>query len=129
MSHVLVWTALLVTFGCPVVQAETVHKLAADEAYALLQKDQTIFLLDVRTPPEYQRYRLADAHLISIDRFLAREKEVPKNRSILVYCEIGQRSALVADYLARKGYPEVYDLVGGIRDWSLRKLPVLRGAP
>jgi len=78
MLHVLVWTVLLVTFGCPVVQAETVHKLAADEAYALLQKDQTIFLLDVRTLPDYQRYRLAAAHLIPVDRFLAREGSAEK---------------------------------------------------
>lgn len=95
----------------------------------MLQGDKTIFLLDVRTLPEFQIYRLAGAHLIPIDRFLAREKDVPKNRSILVDCKIGQRSVLVADDLARKLYPDVYDLVGGSRDGSLRKWPILRGAP
>jgi len=32
MLKVLVWTMLLVRFGRPVVQAGTVHKLAATEA-------------------------------------------------------------------------------------------------
>lgn len=83
----------------------------------------------MRTLPEFQIYRLAGAYLIPIDRFLAREKDVPKNRSILVDCEAGQRSVLVADDQARKGRPDVYDPVGVIRDGSLRKWPILRGAP
>lgn len=122
----LVVTLFLAVQGA---HAGTVTNLDARQAYELLQQRPEVFLLDVRSPQEYGQVRLANAHLIPIDQFIAREREVPKDKPILVYCAVGQRSEKVADYLARKGYPEVYDLKGGIWGWQLRKLPVLTGLP
>ncbi len=87
-------------------------------------------MLDVRTLQEYFEIRLEGAHLIPIDKLSSRIAEVPTDRPLLIYCAVGARSSQVAEYLVRKGYPEVYDLRGGIEAWAkLYRLPVLSGAP
>lgn len=110
--------------------AAGVQNVNAQAARKMLQENGDLYLLDVRTPAEYMQVRLAGAHLIPIDKFLSRIGEVPVDRPLLVYCAVGARSSQVAGYLAGKGYPEVYDLRGGIDAWQkLYRFPVLNGAP
>jgi len=121
--------ALTLLWG-QVLCAATVENVDSPTAQKLLTGSQNIYLLDVRTPQEYFQKRLPGAHLIPIDRFLYRISEVPKDRPLLIYCAVGSRSSQVAEYLVRQGYPEVYDLRGGIEAWEkLYRLPVLKGAP
>jgi rhodanese-related sulfurtransferase len=37
---------------------------------------------------------------------------------LVVYCHLGQRSMTVASWLARRGILNVFNLEGGIDDWS-----------
>ncbi|MDH3543598.1 MAG: rhodanese-like domain-containing protein, partial [Desulfuromonadales bacterium] len=94
--------------------AAVARNLSSQEAYAMVGQRGDLFLLDVRTPGEYQQARLNGARLIPIDQFVKRLAEVPKDRPVLVYCAVGSRSAQVVNYLARQGYPEIYNLSGGI---------------
>jgi rhodanese-related sulfurtransferase len=125
----ILFVFLLVCSGLAPVQASVVQNIDAPTAQKLLKDNPTVYLLDVRTPGEYAEVRLAGAHLIPIDKLLSRLGEVPKDRPLLVYCAVGSRSSQVAEYLARQGYPAVYDLNGGIWAWQLRNFPVLKGAP
>jgi rhodanese-related sulfurtransferase len=95
----------------------------------LVGQRSDLFLLDVRTPGEYQQTRLAGARLIPIDQMIKRLAEVPKDRPILVYCAVGSRSSQVVNYLVRQGYPELYNLDGGIYSWAQHGYPVLQGGP
>lgn len=124
-------TIACLVFLCSALTAQAaVRNVDAPTARKMLSESRDLYLLDVRTPQEYFQMRLPDAHLIPIDRFLARIAEVPKDQPLLVYCAVGYRSAQVAEYLARQGYPEVYDLRGGIEAWQkLYRFPVLQGPP
>lgn len=121
----------LLLLGCLAspAAAGVARDLSVPEAMDLLRKDSRVYLLDVRTPGEYRQVRLDGAHLIPIDQLLRRVGELPKDRPILVYCTVGARSSQVFRYLAAQGYPEVYNLSGGLSAWQLRGLPVLQGAP
>lgn len=118
--------ALLFSAGLISVAAAAVQNVNAEQAGQLLQNRSDIYLLDVRTPGEYFQVRLAGARLIPIDQLQQRIAEVPKG-PVLIYCAVGSRSSAVADYLWRLGYPEVYNLYGGIWAWQLRGMPVLKG--
>jgi rhodanese-related sulfurtransferase len=118
--------ALLLTAGLFSVAEAAVQNLSADDARKLLQSRSDIYLLDVRTAGEYFQVRLEGARLIPIDQLQRRINEVPKV-PVLVYCAVGSRSSAVADYLLRLGYPEVYNLYGGIWAWQLRGYPILKG--
>lgn len=111
------------------VFADVARNLGPQEAFGLVGERTDLFLLDVRTPGEYQQARLKGARLIPISQLAKRLTEVPRNRPILVYCAVGSRSAQVVNYLARQGYPELYNLNGGIYAWAQKGYPFLRGAP
>ncbi|PLX85827.1 MAG: rhodanese-like domain-containing protein [Desulfuromonas sp.] len=119
---------LVALSGNPALAAVS-KNLSAAEARALVQKDSKVFLLDVRSPAEYAEVRIAGSRLIPIAQLLGRLKEVPTDRPILVYCAVGSRSSMVSNYLAQQGYPEVYNMYGGIWGWQLRGFPVDRGGP
>jgi rhodanese-related sulfurtransferase len=129
----LIKVVFLVVVGLSLVGAQGYaapsRNISAAQARDLLVAEPDIFLLDVRTPEEYQQIRLDGARLVPIDQLLNRIGELPKDRSILVYCAVGSRSSQVANYLARLGYPAVYNLYGGIYAWQLRGYPIIQGRP
>lgn len=119
---------LFLLMGVAPVLAE-VHNLSPGEAQKLLQETPGVFLLDVRTPGEYQRARLQGARLIPIDQVSNRLAEIPTGTPILVYCAVGSRSSQVSRYLEEQGLGPIYNLYGGIWGWQLGGYPVLAGGP
>jgi rhodanese-related sulfurtransferase len=129
MRQRVVCCIVLLFIVMPVYANAAARNLGAREAFALVGQRSDLFLLDVRTPGEYQQARLAGARLIPIDQMMKRLAEVPKDRPILVYCAVGSRSSQVVNYLARQGFPELYNLDGGIYSWAQHGYPVLQGGP
>jgi len=122
--------ALLLFFSTSLGFAGVARNISPTEASQLMQNlGDELFLLDVRTAGEFREIRLAGARLIPIGQLLKRIQEVPKNRPILVYCAVGSRSSQVVGYLAKSGFPEVYNLYGGIYAWNKKGYPVLSGLP
>jgi len=103
-----------------------VQHISSREAKALLDKNKNVFLLDVRTPQESSQARLAGAVLIPIGEFERRIGEVPKNRTILVYCAVGARSKPVSELLSQRGYKDVYNMTDGIVGWYRNGFPLQR---
>ncbi|NIQ98565.1 MAG: rhodanese-like domain-containing protein [Desulfuromonadales bacterium] len=116
-------------FLCSVVsvQAAPAANINASRAFEMVEKQEDLYILDVRTPQEFFQARLEGAKLIPISQLQGRVDELPKSRPILVYCAVGSRSGAVASYLARLGFDRVYNLYGGIYAWQLRRYPVLKG--
>ena len=78
-------------------------------------------LLDVRTPAEFKEGHLKGAINIDVKdeaNFMKKALEVlPKEKTVMVYCRSGRRSANAADKLAAEGYM-VFNLDGGITAWK-----------
>ena len=128
-KKILIRVTLLLVMLPILAEAAIARNVSPEEAYSMVAKHDSLYLLDVRTPGEYQQARLEGASLIPIDQLLKRLPELPKDRPILVYCAVGSRSAQVVNYLARQGYPEVYNLYGGIYSWAQKGYPILQGGP
>ena len=76
----------------------------------------TIFV-DVREPNEYNLGRIPDAIPLPRGTIETRgEGMLPRDKTIVVYCGGGSRSALAADTLQSMGY-DVCSLRGGYRAW------------
>lgn len=130
MQRQLLLFLSLLLFALPsVADAAGARNVTPEEAFGLVEDRGGLFLLDVRTLGEYQQARLENARLIPIDQLVSRLAELPPDRPILVYCAVGSRSAQVVNYLARRGYPEVYNLYGGIYAWAQKGYPILQGGP
>jgi phage shock protein E len=123
---IVVLTLIALLVGASLATAAVSRNVQPRDAVALLSQRQPVFLLDVRTPGEYRQGHLDGAHLIPIDQLGKRLAEIPRDRPVLVYCAVGSRSAQVYSYLARRGYPEVYNLDGGIYAWAAQGYPLRR---
>src|SRR5258705_275098 len=79
-----------------------------------LERQEPIFLVDVREPHEWEICRLEGARLAplgELGRFL---DSFPHDREIVVYCKGGVRSAKAARALQEAGFANVTNLTGGI---------------
>lgn len=124
MKKIILLMLILLTMVTQVWSAE--KNISSREAKALLGKNKNTYLLDVRTPQEYSQGRLAGSVLIPIDQFERRFREVPKNKTIVVYCAVGSRSKPVAGFLSQQGYKDVYNMTDGIVGWYRNGFPIHR---
>jgi NADPH-dependent 2,4-dienoyl-CoA reductase/sulfur reductase-like enzyme/rhodanese-related sulfurtransferase len=81
--------------------------------------DRKDFLVDVRTQQEFMQGHIPGAINIPIDELRCRMNELPKNRKIYIYCQIGLRGYLASRILLQSGFGEVYNLSGGYRLWDV----------
>lgn len=89
--------------------------------------EPTPVFLDVRERYEYEAGHIEDSVHIPIGEITARWVELDRSEPIVVVCQIGQRSALVADFLEQKGL-EARNLTGGLTMWSAEGLPLTTGS-
>ena len=75
-------------------------------------------LLDVRMPLEYATGHAPDAINIPVDELRERLGELPKDRHILAYCQVGQRGYIATRILMQKGF-RVSNLSGGYKTYRL----------
>ncbi len=75
---------------------------------------ESAFLLDVRSPAEYEAWHLPGAQNIPLGTLRARLAQLPKDRPIRVYCKVGFRSYLAQRLLQQRGFPDVATLAGGV---------------
>ncbi len=125
MKKIIIVGALLL-LTTTLALASGYRNLNSVEAKALLEKNRNIYLLDVRTPEEFRQARLKGAVLIPISEIERRLGEIPRNRTIVVYCAVGSRSNMVAGFLAEKGYREVYNVAEGIVGLYRNGFPIVR---
>lgn len=84
-----------------------------------LARGDDLFVLDVREPWEHEIAQIGGATLMPMQTVPAQHGTLPRDRTVVVYCHHGQRSAMVADYLRAAGFPRVLNLGGGIDRWSV----------
>jgi len=103
-------------------------EVTAEEGFELLQ-NRELFILDVRTPQEYEQLHLAQSHLLPIQALQGRigELEGEKYEDIFVYCATGNRSTVAARILADKGFKRIYNLRQGVYDWARKGYPYEKG--
>ena len=93
---------------------------------AMLASAVPPFVLDVRTPGEWQEKRLQGSVNIPLNHLTARMGELPKDRTIIVHCAGGYRSSIAASLLQRHSFRDLVELNGGIAAWEGAGLPVER---
>ena len=84
--------------------------------------------LDVRTADEFAEGHLIDAININVEsgNFEAEIEKLDKNTTYAVYCRSGRRSAVAVDLMKKAGFTSLYNLDGGVIDWSASGLPLVR---
>ncbi len=79
-----------------------------------------VFVLDVRTPNEINEGKIRGAIDLDISdpAFSSHLSKMDKNKSYVVYCKSGGRSATATNMMVEMGFQKVYNLEGGYKAWK-----------
>ncbi|WP_197735469.1 rhodanese-like domain-containing protein [Rubrobacter xylanophilus] len=91
------------------------------EARGRLETGEAV-LVDVREDEEWLAGRIPGSTHVPLGELRARAGSLPRERTLVVACRSGNRSALAAQALSAEGY-EVLNLEGGVRAWVEAGLP------
>nr|WP_242549804.1 rhodanese-like domain-containing protein [Alicyclobacillus mali (ex Roth et al. 2021)] len=108
-----------------------IRTISAAELHRKMDSGESLFILDVRNPEEYQDWKIEGNQLRSINipyfDFLddndALYADLPKDTEIITVCAKGGSAQMVAELLEQRGY-DVSVLEGGMLAWSQFYVPV-----
>lgn len=98
-----------------------VASLAVDVATASAQADSVV-LVDVRELYEWDAGHISGSVHIPLMDLRQRFEELPRDRTVVAVCQIGQRSDLAARFLTEQGF-DAHNLEGGMAKWQAAGLP------
>jgi rhodanese-related sulfurtransferase len=105
---------------------ELVQSIGRITAVALserLASEQPPVVLDVRSEKEWIAGHIGGSQNVPLNHLRQRLVEIPGDKTVVVHCEGGYRSAIAASLLAQAGRTNVMDMVGGFKAWAASKLP------
>ncbi|AHF03133.1 FAD-dependent pyridine nucleotide-disulfide oxidoreductase [Marichromatium purpuratum 984] len=94
--------------------------LSAVELKERIDSGAECFIIDTRTPQEYEEERLGiGEHLIPVGALRSRLDELPadKSQEIILYCKVSMRGYEAAAALKANGWTNVKVLEGGVLAW------------
>jgi rhodanese-related sulfurtransferase len=103
-----------------------IPQMPVDELEARIEEGVRLRILDVRRPSEYQSGHVPGAGnlpLADLERQAA-ALPGPRDAATVVICLSGYRSSAATSLLARMGFSDLYNVVGGTTAWVSAKYPV-----
>lgn len=130
MKKILLSLLTAISFGstgCS-AQSDGISILTPQVFIEQAKADTTGFILDVRTPDEYQEEHLAGAQqldFLNTEAFDAAIKQLDKSHTYYVYCRSGKRSHHACMKMQKLGF-KVFDMEGGILNWKKLGMPTTK---
>ena len=87
-------------------------------------EDSTIVLLDVRKPGEWEGGHAPRAMTLTLTELEARVAELDASCRTAVICGSGYRSSAATGILARAGFEQLSNVLGGTNAWVAAELPL-----
>ncbi|MBP7510850.1 MAG: rhodanese-like domain-containing protein [Bacteroidia bacterium] len=107
------------SFGLNSVYAQ-VKNLAQTDFANVVKKEKAI-VMDVRTEGEVASGYIKGTTLfadVNSSDFNAKISKLDKSKTYIIYCRSGARSGKAANIMVQNGFKNVYNLNGGIMNWS-----------
>lgn len=108
----------------------SLNTIAIGEVRRLIELGRQLHVVDVRTPPEFNRVHAVGARLMPLDELDPAAVAAGRNGAgdaIYVICQSGGRAAKACQRLEQAGVAPVYCIEGGTAAWEKLGLPVERG--
>ncbi|HQP06953.1 MAG TPA: FAD-dependent oxidoreductase [Smithellaceae bacterium] len=105
------------------VKSGMMKPVTAQEAKKLLEEDDSVLMIDVRSDLEFRRAHISSPRVVNIplDELRRRIQEVPKDKKIICVCLLGLRGFSAQRILEGAGYSDVRTLEGGIFLWPWKE--------
>lgn len=97
----------------------SVHKLKDK-----LDRREELLVLDTRGQEEWNKGHIEGTLNIYVGHLEQRIAEVPRDKPVVVICNVGHLAGLAASILLRAGYEEVYAVPGSMKAWIAAGFPI-----
>jgi hydroxyacylglutathione hydrolase len=124
-----IWTIIL-EFENPFIQSQlsSFPLLDAEDLLKNRSHLDSCYVLDVRTPSEWDEGHIDGAHHFDLSSLELSLNLLPFQQPIAVVCKSGARASLAASLLKKNGFSEVMNLKGGIMAWKQAGLPLIKSS-
>lgn len=103
--------------------AEPFRRISPAEAKELIDRGE-VTVIDVRESWEYAKDHIPNAKLVPLNKIISAAQQHVQGDHLIFVCEVGQRSAVAAEFAAALGKQHVYNLEGGMTAWRRMGFPV-----
>ncbi|MCP1251398.1 MULTISPECIES: rhodanese-like domain-containing protein [Elizabethkingia] len=107
MPKQIIGTILVILLSGGMISCSVTPKTESQKISKLVNDNKT-FLVDVRTPEEYNAEKIEGAVNIPLDQVESRLSEFRGKKNIVVYCRSGIRAGKAKDLLQKNNIPDVY---------------------
>jgi hydroxyacylglutathione hydrolase len=105
------------------MEVDSIKSISATEFAADYAKDNSIKVVDVRKPGEYQAEHVETAQHAPLDYLNDHLAELPKEENMYLHCAGGYRSMIAASILKARGFDNVINVEGGFKAISETDVP------
>lgn len=107
---------------------KSVERITAPALQDKLAAGEELVVLDVRSPQERESGVIEGSLSVPLNHLRERFSDVPGDKTVVVHCAGGYRSAIAISLLQQQGYENLMDLVGGYKAWETSHLPTQASA-
>ena len=108
-----------------------ISTIRPEELRSLLDGNEEIDLIDVRTPAEFGSVHVVKARNVPLDqldpRSVVSSRKAPADRPIYLICQGGTRAKNACERFIQAGFNDVVNVEGGTKACAEQGVPVVRG--
>ncbi|MFY9555870.1 MAG: rhodanese-like domain-containing protein [Blastocatellia bacterium] len=104
--------------------SNAISQMPVDELYQLIADSATLSIVDVRRPGEYTNAHVPGAINVPLPHLEEQVSTLDPTLATAVICASGYRSSAATAILARRGFADLYNVVGGTNGWINAGYPV-----
>lgn len=83
-----------------------------------MMKDPNVVVVDYRPAKNFAEGHIENAINIELDTIPQNLDKLPKDKTIVLYCNTGTQSLKGADILMKEGYTDVYNVIEGTKEYE-----------
>jgi glyoxylase-like metal-dependent hydrolase (beta-lactamase superfamily II)/rhodanese-related sulfurtransferase len=108
------------------LKTESLPQMPVDELRSRIDEHSELQIIDVRRPAEYAAGHIPGAVNAELSHIQQTKARFDPARPSAVACASGYRSSIAASILARSGFRDLFNVVGGTEAWTAAKHPLER---
>lgn len=103
-------------------EVDTIASIPAEQLAAQI-KEESLTIVDVRKPTEYEAEHVEGAFNLPLDYISEQMAQYPKDKPLYLHCAGGYRSMVAASILKSRGFDRVVDIAGGFGALAKTDIP------
>ena len=107
----------------------TIQEISAKELKAILNSRQSVQVVDVREPVEFDAECVKEARCMPLSSFEEHACHLEKDKPVYLLCRTGNRARQAAEKLGKLGVREFYSVTGGLEAWKAAGFETRQSSP